>query len=96
MPRWSPTDFLTLNNFKILPVQDAEPVIHDNPLHKELIVQDIKWFGLDCLESPIFWRYYIEKEDFKNYLIQLKGKYKFLDDQQVIYRLFQTDKFGKK
>lgn len=52
-------------------------------------------FGLDCLESPILWRYYIEKEDFKEYVTELKRKYTFLFDKEVVYRLFQTTKFGK-
>lgn len=51
-------------------------------------------FGLDCLETPIFWRYYIEKDDFEKYVDQIKQKYKFLFDKEIAYRLFQTTKFG--
>ena len=52
-------------------------------------------FGLDCLNEPIFWRFYIQKEDFKRYVDQFKKEYKFLADRSVIYRLFQTEKFGQ-
>ena len=53
-------------------------------------------FGLDCAgDQPIPWRYYIQKEDFGRYVAQLKKEYKFITDKQVIYRLFQTNKFGQ-
>lgn len=53
-------------------------------------------FGLDCAgNEPIPWRYYIQKEDFESYVAGFKGKYKFLGDRQVIYRLFQTNRFGQ-
>jgi hypothetical protein len=53
-------------------------------------------FGLDCAgDEPIPWRYYIQKEDFESYVAGFKEKYKFIGDEQVIYRLFRTDKFGQ-
>ena len=52
-------------------------------------------FGLDCAYEPIPWRYYILKEDFGDYVDGLKEKYKFIDDKEVDYRLFQTNKFGQ-
>lgn len=53
-------------------------------------------FGLDCVGAqPILWRYYIQKEDFENYVTGFKKKYKFIGDKQIIYRLFQTNKFGQ-
>lgn len=52
-------------------------------------------FGLDCADEPIPWRYYIQKEDFESYIAGFKEKYKFIADKQVIYRLFQTNKFGQ-
>lgn len=53
-------------------------------------------FGLDCAgDKPIPWRYYIKKEDFESYVAGFKEKYKFIGDKQVIYRLFQTNKFGQ-
>lgn len=52
-------------------------------------------FGLDCASDPIPWRFYIEKEDFERYIAGFKEEYKFLADKQVIYRLFQTNKFGQ-
>jgi hypothetical protein len=51
-------------------------------------------FGLDCSGTPIFWRYYIEKDDFEEYVDQLKEKYKFLFNKEISYRLFETTKFG--
>jgi len=53
-------------------------------------------FGLDCIgNKPIPWRYYIQKEDFESYVTGFKERYKFIGDKQIIYRLFQTDKFGQ-
>ncbi len=53
-------------------------------------------FGLDCAGGePIPWRYYIQKDNFDSYVAGFKEKYKFIGDKQVIYRLFQTDKFGQ-
>jgi len=53
-------------------------------------------FGLDCAGGePIPWRYYIQKDEFDSYVAGFKEKYKFIDDKQVIYRLFQTNKFGQ-
>lgn len=52
-------------------------------------------FGLDCVDEPLPWRYYIQKEDFSRYVTQFKKEYRFLADRQVIYRLFQTNKFGQ-
>lgn len=53
-------------------------------------------FGLDCTGGkPIPWRYYVKKEDFERYVAGFKEKYKFIADKEVIYRLFQTDKFGQ-
>jgi hypothetical protein len=52
-------------------------------------------FGLDCAYEPIPWRYYIQKEDFERYVAGFKEEYKFIADKQIIYRLFQTDKFGQ-
>lgn len=53
-------------------------------------------FGLDCAgDQPIPWRYYIQKEDFERHVAGFKEEYKFISDKQVIYRLFQTDKFGQ-
>jgi len=56
----------------------------------------IGYFGLDCVgDRPIPWRYYIQKEDFEHYVDQFKIKYDFLTDKQVVYRLFQTNEFGR-
>lgn len=53
-------------------------------------------FGLDCAgNEPIPWRYYIQKEDFESYATGFKERYKFIGDKQVIYRIFQTNKFGQ-
>lgn len=54
-------------------------------------------FGLDCAYEykPIPWRYYIQKEYFERYVAGFKEEYKFIADKQIIYRLFQTDKFGQ-
>ena len=52
-------------------------------------------FGLDCAYEPIPWRYYIQKEDFEGYAARFKKEHKFIADKQIIYRLFQTNKFGK-
>ncbi|MDP2941627.1 MAG: hypothetical protein Q8N85_05195 [Candidatus Omnitrophota bacterium] len=53
-------------------------------------------FGLDCVgDGPIPWRYYIQKEDFESCVAHFKKEYKFIADKQVIYRLFQTNKFGQ-
>lgn len=52
-------------------------------------------FGLDCTEQPILWRYYIQKEDFESHVAGFKKKYKFVADKTVVYRLFQTSKFGQ-
>ena len=53
-------------------------------------------FGLDCVGNELIpWRYYIQKEDFEDYVDGFKEKYKFIANKQVIYRLFQTNKFGQ-
>lgn len=52
-------------------------------------------FGLDCTKEPILWRYYIEKNDFERFITQFKKEYKFISNKDVIYRLFQTNKFGQ-
>lgn len=53
-------------------------------------------FGLDCISNnPILWRYYIQEGDFQSYVDGFKKKYKFIGDKKVIYRLFETNKFGQ-
>jgi len=52
-------------------------------------------FGLDCVYEPIPWRYYIEEKDFERYIKGFRKEYKFVGDKQVMYRLFQTNKFGQ-
>ena len=52
-------------------------------------------FGLDCAYEPIPWRYYIEEEDFEAYVDGFRKKNKFIDNKPIIYRLFQTTKFGQ-
>lgn len=52
-------------------------------------------FGLDCVYEPIPWRYYIEKADWETFLAGFREKYKFIGSKKIIYRLFQTKKFGQ-
>ena len=53
-------------------------------------------FFLDCAENPpVPWRYYSEgHENFKKQVTEYKRKYKFLKEEDVIYRLFKTEHFG--
>ena len=52
-------------------------------------------FFLDCLESPIPWRYYTEgQEGYDKHKKQFKSKYKFLKDKNIIYRLLETKSYG--
>ena len=52
-------------------------------------------FELDCVESPIPWRYYIDsRERFKMVIARLWSKYPFLADTPVHFRLFSTTQFG--
>ena len=54
-------------------------------------------FDLDCLELPILWRYYAEGwESFDSYQEKYRNKFKFLQDAEIQYRLFETDNFGHK
>lgn len=53
-------------------------------------------FGLDCLESPMIWRYYTDgTENFANHVAEYKQKFRFLEDSNIVYRLFESDTFGQ-
>ncbi len=52
-------------------------------------------FGLDCAYEPIPWRYYREQEDFDSYVEGFRQRFKFVGDREIIYRLFETEKFGQ-
>lgn len=50
---------------------------------------------LDCLQTPMPWRYYTEgKENFHKQAEQYKAKYKFIKDRTITYRLLDTKYFG--
>jgi len=50
---------------------------------------------LDCLQTPIPWRYYTEgKEKFLQHVEQYKTKFGFLKDREITYRLLDTKYFG--
>ena len=52
-------------------------------------------FDLDCMESPIPWRYYLEGQDaFDEYVADVRKKFRFLKDADFVYRLFFTTNFG--
>ena len=52
-------------------------------------------FELDCIESPIPWRYYIDsRERFESFVARLWNEYPFLVDKPVQFRLFSTTRFG--
>jgi hypothetical protein len=51
-------------------------------------------FFLDCYQQPQLWRYYTIKEEFPGQVDKYKKAYPFLDLNNVIYRLFETDVFG--
>jgi len=75
--------------------EDGKPVGGTFKVNAREIVY-IGDFGLDCVgNSPIPWRYYIQKEKFARYVTQFKREYKFIADKQVICRIFQTNKFGQ-
>lgn len=82
-------------------VADREKLVSDGVYHGGTFHVDagevvyIGNFGLDCLESPILWRYYTEgAENFAGHVEEYKRKYKFLKDSDVVYRLFDTENFG--
>lgn len=53
-------------------------------------------FGLDCKEEPIIWRYYVEgREEFDKYKKAIKDQYRFLDVENMQFRLFRTSIFGQ-
>lgn len=53
-------------------------------------------FGIDCLEQPIPWRYFISnRDDFKRYVNGFKSKYPFVENKDVQFRLFSTTMFGQ-
>jgi len=52
-------------------------------------------FFLDCLQSPIPWRYYSERGDaFAEYVADRHRQFRFLDDAKIAFRLFNTTNFG--
>lgn len=52
-------------------------------------------FFLDCLQSPIPWRYYSERDDtFAEYVADRRRQFRFLDNAKIVYRLFNTTNFG--
>lgn len=51
-------------------------------------------FSLDCANSPIIWRYYIEDENDLKSSKSFTKKYPFLDLNSAVYRLFKTTNFG--
>lgn len=52
-------------------------------------------FALDCFQNPMIWRYYIAKADFQPKQAGYARKYPFLDLDNVTYRLFDTNTFGR-
>lgn len=53
-------------------------------------------FYLDCYQQPTLWRYYSDgREAFDHYLASLKKIYPALDTGKVVFRLFQTNVFGR-
>jgi hypothetical protein len=50
-------------------------------------------FALDCIASPILWRYYLFEDDLKA-TRAYKNKYPYLDTSNVAYRPLKTEKFG--
>jgi hypothetical protein len=52
-------------------------------------------FELDCVESPIPWRYYIDsRERFRSFVTRFWSEYPFLVNTPVQFRLFSTTRFG--
>ena len=52
-------------------------------------------FYLDCLESPILWRYYNEGRDgFTANMKEFAQEFPFLDTGKAVYRLFATRRYG--
>ena len=52
-------------------------------------------FELDCVKSPIPWRYYIDsRERFESYMARLRSEYPFLAGTPAQFRLFSTTRFG--
>jgi hypothetical protein len=87
-------------------VRVAEPgpsdlIVGDNPIGGSFTVAAgetvyIGHFGVDCGGEPAPWRFYIDgAKDFARYVDGFHKKYPFTKDTPVIFRLFQTDKFGQ-
>ena len=52
-------------------------------------------FELDCVESPIPWRYYIDDRGrFESFVSGLRHEFPFLEETPAHYRLFSTTQFG--
>lgn len=54
-------------------------------------------FYLDCAgKHPILWRYYADDwASFRNNMIEVKKEYPFIETENIQYRLFQTEIFGR-
>ncbi|MCU7844771.1 MAG: hypothetical protein KZQ93_13120 [Candidatus Thiodiazotropha sp. (ex Monitilora ramsayi)] len=53
-------------------------------------------FGLDCMQQPMLWRYYIEgRSEFERYTAGFHKKFEFAKPVPVKYRLFSTNIFGQ-
>ncbi|EAU54850.1 hypothetical protein [Mariprofundus ferrooxydans] len=64
----------------------------------EVAANEVIYIGnmfLDCLQTPIPWRYYTEgKDNFLRHEEQYKTKFKFLKGREITYRLLDTRYFG--
>ena len=65
----------------------------------EVSANEIVYIGsifLDCLQTPIPWRYYADGKDaFLRHIEEYKKKYKFIKDREIKFRLLDTKYFGE-
>lgn len=80
-------------------VKEGKPIGGSFKVGKGEIVY-IGHFGLDCMERPIPWRYYIDISDsdhgeFDKYISKFRVRFPFVKDAPSVYRLFETTLFAQ-
>ena len=51
-------------------------------------------FFLDCLQSPIPWRFYTTTENYEKHKSEYKSRFPFLEDKNIVFRLLQSGYYG--
>lgn len=75
-------------------IGDGEPLGGTFSVSRGEIVY-IGHFELDCVESPIPWRYYIDdRKRFESFIAKLRKEHPYLTDTPAQFRLFSTTQFG--